>query len=160
VLIKRQSGGNQCSSRGNQEAISAHQEAISAHQYPSQGSSRRHVLLGLLEFILRSSEVIRVHQSSSEFIRGHQRSSEVIRVHQSSSEVIRVHQSSSEFIRGHQTYCWASWRSPVSLQWLARKRRASCEWSSVVISGHQWSSEVISGHQYLCVGARELLRGN
>jgi hypothetical protein len=30
----------------------------------------------------------------------------------------------------------------------------------VVISGHQWSSEVISGHQYLCVGARELLRGN
>jgi hypothetical protein len=85
---------------------------------------------------------------------------EVIRGHQRSSEFIRGHQRSSEFIRGHQR------SSDVLLGLL----EVACVFAvvgeeeegllRVVISGHQRSSEVISGHQYLCVGARELLRGN
>jgi hypothetical protein len=94
--------------------------------------------LGLLEFILRSSEVIRVHQSSSEFIRVHQRSSEVIRGHQRSSDVLLglLEVACVFAVVGEEE------------EGLLR----------VVISGHQRSSEVIRGHQWssvpVCRGPR------
>ena len=68
MLIKRQSGGNQCSSGGNQRSSVPITRLVAA--------TRTIGPLGV------HTEVIRGHQSSSEFIRGHQRSSEVIRGHQ------------------------------------------------------------------------------
>ena len=81
---------HQSSSGISSELISGHQsssgslcnQVISGHQ-SSSGS------------LIRSSVVIRAHQSSSEHISGHQRTSVVISGHQSSSELIRTHQRSS-----------------------------------------------------------------
>ena len=103
MLIKRQSGGNQCSSGGNQRSSVPITRLVAA--------TRTIGPLGV------HTEVIRGHQSSSEFIRVHQRSSDVLLgllevacvfavVGEEEEGLLRAvisgHQWSSEVISGHQ----------------------------------------------------------